>query len=62
MLETLLAMRIHLPSLLASAELGPIEIRKARLSRGSSLFVIGLFSALCWAVLISTVWLVWNVL
>jgi hypothetical protein len=55
-------MNMRLPSLLTSAELGPIKIPEARLSRGASLVVIGLLSALCWAVLISSILALWSAL
>jgi hypothetical protein len=55
-------MGTRLPIPLASLELRPIEANEARLSRGSSLFLIAVLSALCWVVLISGVLLVWGVL
>jgi hypothetical protein len=55
-------MGARLPIPLASAKLRPIEFHEARLSRGSSLFLIAVLSALCWVVLISAVLLVWGVL
>ena len=55
-------MGTRLPIPLVSAKLRPIEFHEARLSRGSSLFLIAVLSALCWVVLISGVLLVWGVL